>query len=242
MGRTLLATALAGCAAALGAASDDTDGASRPPWRVYKVAPLTWSVSTKTESQLPDGTECRTPASLTGHSNPFYVGTPATKRITSFGVRTAKTRASLAYGKRSEWRFTVPARMTLTVGETTCTGGANGGLCAGTYHSIGGVIGYVQWLPTEDPKAGPSGLVWSHKIAVADHRPPMSCGPDVGEPVYELFFGGRYNPGGGGTFQALKGVPLQRTKLVAGGRFTRSTTGIGDVTVQHTSATFTPVR
>jgi hypothetical protein len=234
-----LTAALIGCAAAFGAASDGTHGASRPPWRVYKVT-TTWSVTRTVELTYEEGT-CRETASITGRSNPFYVGTPATRKVTSFGVRTARTRAALAYGKRAQ-AFTVPARMTLTVGETTCDGSAHAGSCAGTYHSVGGVIGYVAWSPTEDPKAGPSELVWSHKIDIADRRPPTSCGPDLGEPVYELFFGGRYNPGRGGTHQGGKEVPLERRRLLARKRFVTEAQGSGDTDRTRTKATFTPVR
>lgn len=242
--RTLTA-ALVGCAAAFGGVSDDIlangEGKPRPPWRVYKVAPLTWSV-TRVVELTSEGETCRTPASLTALSNPFYVGTPATKRVTNFGVRTARTRAEIRYGKRAKWPFTVPARMTLTVGETTCDGSPFVGSCAGTYHSVGGVIGYVYWSPTEDRRAGPSELTWSHKIASADHRPPMTCGPDLGEAVYELFFGGRYHPVGGGVFRGGKEVPLERARLVAGKRFRTHAQGEGDTDRTSTSATFTPVR
>ena len=87
-------------------------------------------------------------------------------------------------------------------------------------------------------------MTWSHKIDVADHRPPVSCGSNVGEPVYELFFGGRYKPGGGGSFSDAKGVPLKRKRLVTGGggRFTTSLRGEGDIRSQETRATFAPVR
>jgi hypothetical protein len=234
-----LTAVLIGCAAAFGAASDDTNGANRPPWRVYKVM-TTWSVTETVVTQLPSGAECRTPASLTGSGGPFFVGTPATKRITSFGVRFAKTASGLGYGKRRR-RFVVPAQMTLTVGQTNCDENEYGGSCAGTYHSRGGILGFVEWFAAE--RVGErSGMTWSHKIDYTDHRPPMSCGPVVGEPVYELFFGGFYKPVGGGARSDAKSVPLTRKRLVAGGRFTRSLRGEGDTRSQQTRATFTPVR
>jgi hypothetical protein len=240
MRRTILAAALAGCAAAFGAASDDTDGAGRPPWRVYKVSPVTWSVALDVESQLPDGTACHTKASLTASASPFFVGTPATKKNTSFGVLVAKTRGAFAYGKARKSFFNVPARMTLTVGQNMCEGPGDPGSCAGTYHSVGGVIGYIEWFPSEDRRV--SELAWSHKLASVDKRPPMTCGASVGEPVYRLFFGGRYLSGGGGTFETEKQLPLSRKRLVAGRRFTSSFSGSGDTTTQHVKATFTPVR
>jgi hypothetical protein len=234
-----LAAAVIGCAAAFGAASDNTDGANRPPWRIYKVA-TTWSVSETVVTQLPSGQECRTAASLVGSGSPFYVGTPATKRITSFGVRFAKIASGLAYGKRRR-NFVVPAQMTLTVGRTVCDEDANGGSCAGTYNSRGGILGFVKWFAKET--AGErSGMNWSHKIASADHRPPQSCGQAVGEPVYELFFGGFYKPVSGGAYSDAKGVPLSRKQLIAGKRFTSSLQGQGDTRFQKTKATFTPVR
>lgn len=236
--------ALIGCAAALGAASDETEGASRPPWRVYKVAPLTWSVSKNVITSLPGGITCHTPASLTASSGPFYAGTPATKKVTTFRVRIAKTRSVFAYGRRVKWPFVVPARMTLTVGKTTCDNGVDGGSCAGTYHSRGGIIGYVYWEESQLRNI-PSKMTWSHKIDVADHRPPMSCGPDVGEPVYELFFAGLYAPQGGGAFKHGMDVPLRRSRLLPGRRFTTSSTrtfeGDDEGTVERKKATFTPV-
>ena len=132
--RTLTA-ALIGCVAAFGAASDELEGAGKPPWRVYKVAPLTWTESLRVESPLPDETQCRTQALLTGHGSPFYAGTPATKKMTSFGVRIAKTRERPRLREARAVAVHVPARMTLTVGETTCESGAEAGSCAGTYHS-----------------------------------------------------------------------------------------------------------
>jgi hypothetical protein len=236
-----LTAALIGCAAAFGAASDDTDGAGRPPWRVYKVAPLTWTDANNFETQLPNGTVCHTRATLTASSDPFFVGTPATKKITSFNVRAARTRNAFVYGKRAKWPFLVPARMTLVVGENMCDGPGDPGSCAGTYHSVGGVLGYIQWFGAEHP-GEVSGLDWSHKIDAADKRPPMTCGPTIGEPVYEVFFGGRYLPGGGGTLSRGKGVPLSRKRLVAGHRFTSTRSGEGDVQTLVTRATFTPVR
>lgn len=235
----VLTAALIGCTAAFGAASDDTDGANRPPWRIYKVT-TTWSVTENVITNLPSGAECRTRASLTGSGSPFYVGTPATKKITSFGVRFAKTASALGYGKRRRW-FVVPAQMTLTVGPTICDDNANGGSCEGTYHSRRGILGFVEWFGAGRPGER-SGMTWSHKIASADHRPPVSCGQSVGQPVYELFFGGRYKPGGGGTFSDAKGVPLSRKRLVVGRWFTSSMRGEGDIRSQETSATFTPVR
>jgi hypothetical protein len=236
-----LTAALIGCAAAFGAASDDTDSAGRPPWRVYKVSPLTWNVTRTVESELPDGTPCHTQASLRASSDAFFVGTPATRRVTSYGVRVAKTRSAFAYGKRVKWPFTVPARMTLTVGQTTCDGPGEPENCAGTYHSVGGVIGYIRWSAAESRRL-PSALDWSHKIARADKRPPMTCGRGVGEPVYELFFGGFYFPVGGGVFRAEKKLPLRRSQLVAGRRFTSTTTGVGDTDTIVLKATFVPVR
>jgi hypothetical protein len=240
----ILTAALIGCAAAFGAASDETEGAGRPPWRVYKVAPVTWSVSKNVVSSLRDGTDCRTPASLTARSSPFYAGTPATKKVTSFRVRISKTRSALAYGRRAKWPFVVPAQMTLTVGPTTCDSGADGGSCEGTYHSRGGILGYVTWEESQ-LRDRPSQMVWSHKIDMADHRPPMSCGQDVGGAVYGLFFGGIYHPVGGGAFEGSKDVPLQRSRLVLGKRFTSSRTrtfeGDDENTIIRTKATFTPV-
>ncbi len=235
-----LTAALVGCAAAFGAASDDIEGASRPTWRIYKVTTM-WSVSETVVTELPDGQECRTAASLTGSGSPFYVGTPATKKLTSYGVSFAKTAGALGYGKHRR-RFVVAAQMTLTVGKTVCDGGANLGSCAGTYHSRGGILGYVTWFGAEHP-GEVSGMDWSHKIASPDHRPPPSCGQDVGEPVYELFFGGfPYKPAGGGAYSDVKGVPLSRKRLVAGGRFTSSRRGEGDTRSQQTKATFVPLR
>jgi hypothetical protein len=60
--------------------------------------------------------------------------------------------------------------------------------------------------------------------------------------VYELFFGGRYNPGRGGTHQGGKEVPLERRRLLARKRFVTEAQGSGDTDRTRTKATFTPVR
>jgi hypothetical protein len=140
-----------------------------------------------------------------------------------------------------KWPFDVPARMTLTVGQTTCAGPGVPESCAGTYHSVGGAIGYIRWSAAESRKLA-SELAWSHKIVRADRRPPMTCGQSVGEPVYELFFGGFYLPVGGGVYRAEKQLPLRRSRLVAGRRFTSTTTGVGEVDTVVLKATFVPVR
>ena len=240
-----LTVASLGCAAAFGAGFDDSraDGAGKAPWRVYKVSPLTWSVTRNIETNFEDF-NCHTPASLTARSDPFYVGTPATARVSGYtekSVRFGKAANKLAYGRP----FVVPARMTLIVGQTTCDNNGQAGSCAGTYHSRGGVIGYVHWGVSQNRNV-PSQMSWSHKIASADHRPPMSCGQAIGEPVYGLFFGGAYHPvAGGHAFSDAKYVPLLRKSLVAGRRFTTSRTNTDPVTgaVEGRSrATFKPVR
>jgi hypothetical protein len=241
--RTVTA-ALIGCAAAFGAASDDIDGANRPPWRVYKVT-TTWSI-TATLVTEGDGFRCRTPASLTASGGAFYVGTPAAKK-SRFGVRIAKNVSAFAYGKHPKWPFAVPAKMTLTVRETTCDNGGQAGSCTGTYHSVGGVIGYPLWLVGPN-RSVPARLNWSHDVEDLDHRPPMSCGPEIGEPVYELLSAGFYAPRGGGAYKRGVDVPLRQARLLGGTRFTTSesrTSGDGvfdSKTVEHQKATLVRVR
>jgi hypothetical protein len=198
------------------------DDKNRPPWRVFKVTSLTWTVS---EDAVTDDESCRTPVRLVGKSSPFYVGTPPVARPHLKGwVRFAKTAGPLFFhGSRvPSWdlRLRVPATMTLTIGATTCDPPANLGSCAGTYRSRGGVIGAISWHGRV--RSFPAEFNWSHKITAPQPLPPQSCGRYIGEQVFGYFYSGLYHPVGGGAFEnpgGPKNALLPRSRLLAGKPF-----------------------
>ncbi len=245
-GRRLALVAIgAGLAAGGSATAWALDDESRSPWRVFKVASLTWTVTDAVELDGPEGSQCQTPVKLVGKSSPFYVGTPAVRKphigSPSGWIRFAKTARPLLLRGSSvpawDLKLRIPASMTLTIGATTCDPPADIGSCAGTFRSRGGVIGAIMWIGT----VGHQGMDWSHKIAAPQPLPPQSCGPFLGRDLFGYFFSGLYHPVGGGAFEHPGGprvVPLPRSQLRAGKPFATHQRAAA-VTAD---ATFVPVR
>jgi hypothetical protein len=196
------------------------DDKNRPPWRVFKVTSLTWTVS---EDAVTDDESCRTPVRLVGKSSPFYVGTPPVARPHLKGwVRFAKTAGPLFFhGSRvPSWdlRLRVPATMTLTIGATTCDPPANLGSCAGTYRSR---RSHRRHLLARARAQFP-GCV---QLVAQDHRSAAvaatECGRYIGEQVFGYFYSGLYTPSAAARSRTRGSEEraLPRSRLLAGKPF-----------------------
>jgi hypothetical protein len=220
---------------ASGSVADSVDGASSPRWRFSKLTSLTWSFSKLLETETLDGASCRTRLSFKGmNSAPVIVGVRPDGRDVRFG----KTPSTLNFGP-PERSPVIPAQMTLTVGETACDA-TNGESCAGTFRARGAVVGGFVWAAATSPTTR-DGFHWSFKMNRPDPLPPDTCGPELGPRIFEYFYGGIYHRLHGGVQRGAKQLPLPRSRLLAGKRFTTHYHAVIPASTDDASGTFVPV-